>query len=509
MTNDEDRMTMARVRAGYVVLALAMAAPWARGAEVDFQRLVREAPAYAVGEDAQVRELCERLAREVGRIVEAGQHLSPLVLTRGIAGRAALFGNPADTVDVLCDAMPLLPEDLRAKATAHAKILVSKYPPWVVGWEASGPRRELWPIPDDLVPQNPGSGVGPTPGNLYILWRYASATGDWQTIEANWPAISRFRDTFASAPQFAPRARAPRASKWTCPPSRQFSFNLPGVAGIVPGSVELKFESAKPPTTVVLKDDGQGKLTSDSGAGGAINYRDGMISGTLSADFPTGEGATFTPTLQARGLRTYDRVAGLIGYARMAGHLKKPEAAEAFESAAAALREVSEIGYAGMYKMAWAQFVSGHSHDWQYAIFHSRRVNVNNTYLTTTLFCPEIGRLLRETEGQTVRSHMYGYIEGANARAWFLHFGDQPNDSVNTSWGRPVPGGEGTGGENSMMPPDFGWTFFMLHAWVLREDASRLRQWIDIPWAKTGDLYYIQRILATIRAGATQIWAVP
>lgn len=118
----------------------------------------------------------------------------------------------------------------------------------------------------------------------------------------------------------------------------------------------------------------------------------------------------------------------MIGYARLAAHLKTADAAEAMAAAVAALREANEIGYGGMYKMAWAQFVGQISHDWAYTAFHSRRTNAKNTYLTTTLFCPEVGQMLAEKEPDAVRKHMYAYIEGASARSWFLQFGDQPND---------------------------------------------------------------------------------
>jgi len=39
----------------------------------------------------------------------------------------------------------------------------------------------------------------------------------------------------------------------------------------------------------------------------------------------------------------------------------------------------------------------------------------------------------------------------------------------------------------------------MAHAYILGEGRSQLRRWLDRPWGR-GDLYSIQKIVATIQA---------
>ncbi|MGQ9490412.1 MAG: LamG domain-containing protein, partial [Anaerolineae bacterium] len=47
--------------------------------------------------------------------------------------------------------------------------------------------------------------------------------------------------------------------------------------------------------------------------------------------------------------------------------------------------------------------------------------------------------------------------------------------------------------------PLAGWSHFMAHAYILGDSRSQLRRWLDRPWAR-GDLYSIQKIVATIHA---------
>jgi len=389
--------------------ALALASP--TGAEdQDYRIYVDECPSFAGYDVSAARPLMAELTDEVRKIVLAGKHLAPVTMHRGMGGRAVLWGNPADTVNTLCDVADMLPADLKQQAIAHAKMLVEKHPPWKVGWETEGLRRELWDVPGDLVPKDQDihdRDRQPTPGNLYVIWKYAHTTGDWETIKANWKQISALYGL----------ARRP--------------------------------SSLKRPAN-------------------------------------------------------YDRLAGLIGYARMARHTGSEDADAARKTALVAIAEARRIGYAGMYKAAFARFGRKKPHDWMYPIFHSRR---DGRFHTTVLFCPEVGHLLHDTEADTVRKHLEGYVTSANCRAWFLHYGGMPSDGVNNA-GKPwaAPGGETMGGENAVMPPDFGWAFYMLHAYVLDAPPQKLRGWIDIPYAAVGDLCHVERLAAAIRAHGRTAW---
>ncbi len=49
------------------------------------------------------------------------------------------------------------------------------------------------------------------------------------------------------------------------------------------------------------------------------------------------------------------------------------------------------------------------------------------------------------------------------------------------------------------MAPIAAWSHFMAHAYLLGDSQETLRKYLDRPWGK-GDLYSIQKIVATIHA---------
>lgn len=58
------------------------------------------------------------------------------------------------------------------------------------------------------------------------------------------------------------------------------------------------------------------------------------------------------------------------------------------------------------------------------------------------------------------------------------------------------------GGENEYFSPYVSWPIFLAKAYVFEENQSVLKEYIDIPWCE-GDLYYIQKLVATIEATAS------
>lgn len=62
------------------------------------------------------------------------------------------------------------------------------------------------------------------------------------------------------------------------------------------------------------------------------------------------------------------------------------------------------------------------------------------------------------------------------------------------------------GGEVNYITPLTGHPLFQAHSMILRKDANFLRQRLDVPLAKVGDLYYIQNLVSTIKAYGQTCW---
>jgi hypothetical protein len=54
-------------------------------------------------------------------------------------------------------------------------------------------------------------------------------------------------------------------------------------------------------------------------------------------------------------------------------------------------------------------------------------------------------------------------------------------------------------GETAFLAPNTAWSHFLAHAYILKDVQSKLAFWLDQPWTP-GDLYSIQKIVATIQA---------
>ena len=60
--------------------------------------------------------------------------------------------------------------------------------------------------------------------------------------------------------------------------------------------------------------------------------------------------------------------------------------------------------------------------------------------------------------------------------------------------------------ENGFMTPCNAYSLFTARAWVLREPAEGLQRYVDVPWLKVGDLFYIHKIAETIKACRGSRW---
>jgi hypothetical protein len=54
-------------------------------------------------------------------------------------------------------------------------------------------------------------------------------------------------------------------------------------------------------------------------------------------------------------------------------------------------------------------------------------------------------------------------------------------------------------GETAFLAPTTAWSHFLAHAYIVKDSQSTLASWLDRPWV-SGDLYSIQKIVATIQA---------
>ena len=66
-------------------------------------------------------------------------------------------------------------------------------------------------------------------------------------------------------------------------------------------------------------------------------------------------------------------------------------------------------------------------------------------------------------------------------------------------WFLTRAGSHGENSESSYLPPTAAWSHFLGHAYLTHDPQSDLALWLDDAWA-VGDLYSIQKIVATIEA---------
>jgi hypothetical protein len=55
-------------------------------------------------------------------------------------------------------------------------------------------------------------------------------------------------------------------------------------------------------------------------------------------------------------------------------------------------------------------------------------------------------------------------------------------------------------GEIGFNMPSDAYGQFLARAWILGERPEQLERYIDVPWLKTGDLYYLHKLTETVKA---------
>ena len=109
----------------------------------------------------------------------------------------------------------------------------------------------------------------------------------------------------------------------------------------------------------------------------------------------------------------------------------------------------------------------------------------NNFFIGS--FAPEIGQFLRDNSLASVQAYSQK-IEKYDP-VWFLTLPD---------WGGDPTIAVGND-ENKHARPEFGWTNFMIHAYVYGENMAKLQSYLDFP-SRLGDLFYMQELVTTIAA---------
>jgi chitodextrinase len=194
------------------------------------------APVLAVDEAAARRYALERLVvrdlrppaaalqaeleRDVLRYVDLAERHGrpgPAYFEIGVTGSYMLWGNPGETAYVMAEALPYLSAAAQARVRTFLAAMLRAADPTEVAFEHCGgwgacelrpPRREFYllPMPPDREPLRPN--IWPPPAvpaeTLYMLWRYAHATGDWDFIAStrppSGPRWQRLRNLFQAIP---------------------------------------------------------------------------------------------------------------------------------------------------------------------------------------------------------------------------------------------------------------------------------------------------------------------
>jgi len=348
-----------------------------------------------------------QLIQEVEKILDAG-HLRPAYVSHGVfdlRGRhqcgdelVDYWHQPAETIDTLIRALPLLPPDLQTHVGSYLQSELVAYPPYQynhIGWR-DGAAREAYDLPDDIQaeinlfapqPENytfknnggwQGEGVwGRNPYLFYALWKYAEAFGDAQSI-------------FDAS-----------RSRLESPPSDSVLLNMPHV-------------------------------------------HNAFIAGYL----------------------------GYLELENLAGYLESSEIRDELNRLLA-LRGANfskDSAYADM-----GTSVSG---------AYCRTINVANNFM---FLVPELAEYLRDQARTEVGQALDEYYQ--LAPFWFVSL--------------PAEGFA----ENAITPLYDSHAIFMAKALILEEPSDELEKYLDVPAFERGDLYYIQKLVATIgNSGFT--WSV-
>ncbi len=166
----------------------------------------------------------------------------------------------------------------------------------------------------------------------------------------------------------------------------------------------------------------------------------------------------------------YAAISGAIGYARIARQLgRTADANEGEQVAVAAMTR--GLNFQQFRTTANARYPDPRDQQtgWRAPVFFG--------------LTPEVGRYISATNGITATNYLSN-LTGANGV--FL-------------WHITRLGLQAEIGESSFHGPDLAWSIFLARAYIIGDTQETLRGWLDRPWG-LGDLYSIQKVVATIEA---------
>ncbi|MCS6907057.1 MAG: PQQ-binding-like beta-propeller repeat protein [Anaerolineales bacterium] len=172
----------------------------------------------------------------------------------------------------------------------------------------------------------------------------------------------------------------------------------------------------------------------------------------------------------------YADIAGAIGYYRLADRLGDTEAKQAGLQAAISAMEDGRQNFATYHRRAESMYKDpfGIETGWYAPVFFG--------------LTPEVGLYLREQLGSQARDYLLS-----------KEIGDPTLENGLRWWYLTRAGAHAEVGETSFVAPNAAWSHFLAHAYILGDSQETLRTWLDRPWGR-GDLYSIQKIVATIHA---------
>ncbi len=168
----------------------------------------------------------------------------------------------------------------------------------------------------------------------------------------------------------------------------------------------------------------------------------------------------------------YADIGGAIAYARLARRFGDAAAEQAGVAAATAAMEAGR-DFERLRSRADAAYPDARNQitGWYAPVFYG--------------ITPEVGLYLRD-EVAGAQTYLQQRVAGNGLRWWYL----------------TRAGAHAEVGETSFVSPMAGWSYFMAHAYLAGSPRTTLERWLDRPWAR-GDLFSIQKIVATIQAPAS------
>ncbi len=463
-------------------------------------KYVRESSAVAeIAKEPQ--ELRDRLKEEIAKIIKAG-HLAavfpPLDVNVGhwnqAYGKMADFSAPGQTLSVLGQALPLLDKDQREALRAYLKKERTDYPPESVavtplnvgarreGWrmDATPPRvqngQTLFDWQDSVARGNNGYVKNHLlrPEGLYALAAYTRSVEPMGQAKAR-EAIQKVLGPYFKHQDWATLGCLawPGTLQWLgqiyCAGRRDGrQFRLHGPGGRI--AVGLPDGRRREPALALgpVRRCGHPPL------------RPGPLSG-----FP----------LSGQGHPAAD---GPVGdQAAVGGLLLLPGKDQAYHKLLAALYRQpdwmvqhfrNEGSYSGhLYSFKWTKpedDVRGVARMTEYGAYFDDTVQPYDALTLAPyagLESPELGRFLEEIEQP--RARILADRVAENLPGWYLTYATAT-----------------LGGEANYHHPLIAYHQFLLRAWVLHEPPEKLARYVDIPWMERGDLYYIHKLVETIKA---------